>query len=161
MASFHPDSKRLNIHDIDAFAVICQDPRFTINVNAADDGDRKAARNALGTDRVEFIQFGGGAEAMGCACDVMQSKDAIIKALMVAVKSHRAKRGLLVTHTECGAIALSNHTFETLEAEKEFHTKQLRDRKKEVMEAYPELEELLTGYMTVDSEDNVVIELTN
>jgi hypothetical protein len=159
--SLHPDSKRMNIHDIDAFAVICQDPRFTIRVDSADDGDRKAARKALGTERVEFIQFGGGAEAMGCACDVMQSKQAIISALMVAIKSHHAKRGLLVTHTECGAISLSGQKFDSLQAEKEFHFNHLRDRRKEVMAAYPELEELLTGYMTIDENDNVVIEIVN
>lgn len=150
----------MQVHEIESFALLCQDPRLYMRrKDVPDDGDRKAARVVLNTNNVEFIQYGGAAEAMGCACEVMASKEAILRAIGVSVKKHKARRGLLTGHTECGAVGLSGHTFEELEKEKAFHAEQLRGIREEVLKAYPELEELIIGFMTVDQLDNIGIEV--
>jgi hypothetical protein len=156
MSSLYPNSKRLHSHEFEAFAVLCQDPRFT----SSDDGDRKAVRKALGADRIEFIQIAGGAGSIASIDSTLKSKEALQTAIGVAVRNHAIRKGILINHGGvCGAYKLAGKTFETKEAEKEFHTNELLAAHKQVLEWFPEIEELRIGFMIVDENDEVVVEL--
>lgn len=129
------------------------DHRFT-----GGDGDRKAIRRALATDKVEFIQIAGGSGGIASIDDTVRCSEHAHVALSVALQKHHAKRILLTNHTECGAYAMAGHSFQTAEKEREYHVSELKKARDRVKTWYPDME-VLAGFMTVDDADQPTVEI--
>lgn len=153
MTTLHPESKRLQKHEVEAVAIECMDHRFVTG-----DADRKAIRAALGTDDVEFIQIAGGA---GCFASIDGTVKAAAHAkvsLDVAIGKHHAKKILLTNHTECGAYGLAGFASDTALEEEKFHETELAKAAEAVRGMYPGVE-VLAGFVTVDERDEPVVRL--
>jgi hypothetical protein len=158
MVTLHPNSSRLQNHEVAAVAVVCIDFRnYNLNATTADESERRAVRKFLGTTNVEFVPFAGASGVFITLANITHGKEYAKFALGVAINKHKAKKLLLTNHTECGAYAAGGYDkFETAEEEKAFHIQELLKAKNQAAEWFPDVE-IVLGFMTVDG-DRVVVE---
>lgn len=158
----HTEQKRslLDVHTTEAVVVTCMDFRFRSYLETL-------VRDVLGVASFDLISLAGGAadfSLSGCA----ERCKTITEDIALAVKAHHAGKVVLLSHENCGKVAVSGISFHTLEEEKEFHRHALQEAGKKIKSIFSEKEaghdgkkecpEILLGFLLASGSDAPRIE---
>lgn len=135
-------------HQVDDLVVTCIDFRFH------DDLPQALRGLGLGIEDYDLVAVAGGAGNLAKLGVDEHRKQVVLEDIKLAVEAHHIKRVILLDHVKCGKYAdRLGCTFTDDNEECEFHRQELREARKLLRAAHPQLT-VLIGYFNVSAPDS-------
>ena len=131
-----------NVHACEAVVLCCIDFRFWKETV-------EFVEKELGIKSFDFPSLPGAAKAVNESAE----GDAVSQCISVPIELHHAQKIVIVNHQDCGAYGGSKKFAGDREAEKKFHTDELKKAKEKLLAKYPD-KEIILVYARLENDQN-------